>query len=334
VCELTEELIKAGAKTSGTVSSGGISACRVIVNPHGSESSYVLRCLNINFEQSCRCSQSFSMSTAKSSNTSSALGTLAAIALPVAVATIYCLFRRHYGPGSNGSSRNEKSKHTLRRNSTSHSNFTVIEEKATNAKVVANPQQVMGTWTSLGLEQPLVIAMVGLPARGKSYIVKMLVRYLKWNGYEAAVFNVGSYRRQRGLASADASFFSASNEDAHRLREEMAMHVLDSLYQWLHEPVEGSKGRVGIFDATNTTRARRLALAERAKRENVFLLFVESICDDEAVLQRNYSLKLNNDDYKKVDSKTAMKDFIERVQAYEKVYEVCSYSQLHDGFVG
>jgi hypothetical protein len=28
-------------------------------------------------------------------------------------------------------------------------------------------------WTALGLEQPLVIAMVGLPARGKSYLVKV-----------------------------------------------------------------------------------------------------------------------------------------------------------------
>ena len=31
------------------------------------------------------------------------------------------------------------------------------------------------SWTSLGFEEPLVIAMVGLPARGKSYISKMLM---------------------------------------------------------------------------------------------------------------------------------------------------------------
>lgn len=249
-----------------------------------------------------------------SSSSFSWFGTLTALAVPVTVAVVYAFVRRQ------SLSRNKPGS-PLRRNSISHSNFLVVEEKAANAKLIANPQ-VMGTWTSLGLEQPLVIAMVGLPARGKSYIVKMLVRYLKWNGYDAEVFNVGSYRRQRGLASADAAFFSADNTNAQKLREEMAMHVLDSLYSWLHEPVEGSKGRVGIFDATNTTRARRLTLAERARRENVFLLFVESICDDESVLQRNYALKLNNDDYKKVDQRAAMKDFIERVQAYEKVYEV------------
>ena len=76
--------------------------------------------------------------------------------------------------------------------------------------------------------------MVGLPARGKSYIVKMIIRYLTWTGYEAEVFNVGSYRRKIGLAGADSSFFDMKNKDANRVREEMAMAVQDSMYSWLH----------------------------------------------------------------------------------------------------
>jgi transcription termination factor NusB len=177
------------------------------------------------------------------------------------------------------------------------------------------------TWTALGLEQPLVIAMVGLPARGKSYIVKMIIRYLKWTGFECDVFNVGSYRRKIGLASADSNFFSANNPDAKRVREEMAMAVQEMMYSWLRES-EGSKRRVAIFDATNTTKDRRLALAQRARKEGVYLLFVESICDDAAVLQRNYHMKLKNDDYSQMDPKDALNDFMSRVQAYEKVYEV------------
>ncbi|KAI9027883.1 6-phosphofructo-2-kinase [Hyaloraphidium curvatum] len=42
----------------------------------------------------------------------------------------------------------------------------------------------------------LVIFMVGLPARGKSYICQKLKRYLSWMGFRTKVFNVGSRRRQ------------------------------------------------------------------------------------------------------------------------------------------
>ena len=37
--------------------------------------------------------------------------------------------------------------------------------------------------------------MVGLPARGKSYITRKLQRYLSWQQHEAKVFNVGNRRR-------------------------------------------------------------------------------------------------------------------------------------------
>ena len=78
---------------------------------------------------------------------------------------------------------------------------------------------------------------------------------------------------------------------------------------------------MAIFDATNTTRDRRQTLAQKAKNENCFLLFVESICDDPDVLARNYELKLQNDDYRDMDPGKARKDFMDRVRAYEKVYE-------------
>ncbi|KAJ5643136.1 6-phosphofructo-2-kinase 1 [Penicillium longicatenatum] len=41
----------------------------------------------------------------------------------------------------------------------------------------------------------LVIVMVGLPARGKSYITKKLARYLNWLQHDTHIFNVGARRR-------------------------------------------------------------------------------------------------------------------------------------------
>ena len=56
---------------------------------------------------------------------------------------------------------------------------------------------------------------------------------------------------------------------------------------------------MAFFDATNTTKARRAKLVERNRRERkeVSLIFVESLCDDLKVLERNYALKLQNKDY-------------------------------------
>lgn len=169
--------------------------------------------------------------------------------------------------------------------------FCIVEaDESSGSLEVDSP--LPGNWTALGLEQPLVIAMSGLPARGKSYVVKMIMRYLRWTGFECKLFNVGSYRRKMGLAAADSTFFSAGNSDGTRMREELAMAVQESMYEWLHEGNNSTsaKRRVAIFDATNTTISRRLTLAQKARKENVYLLFVESICDDASVLAQNYAV--------------------------------------------
>lgn len=60
----------------------------------------------------------------------------------------------------------------------------------------------------------LVIVMVGLPARGKSYITKKIQRYLSWQQHNTRIFNVGNRRRiAAGVANpADASPTSATDK--------------------------------------------------------------------------------------------------------------------------
>ncbi|KAJ1918446.1 6-phosphofructo-2-kinase [Mycoemilia scoparia] len=55
-------------------------------------------------------------------------------------------------------------------------------------------------------DHKLVVIMVGLPARGKSYIVKKLKRYLSWLGFNTKIFNVGDRRR---LVADDAAAVAA-----------------------------------------------------------------------------------------------------------------------------
>jgi len=165
-------------------------------------------------------------------------------------------------------------------------------------------------------DQKLVLVMTGLPARGKSYISCKLNRFLNWMGFKSQVFNVGNYRRSKLGGGHDYSFFDSSNEQSTNLRNELALCVLEDLLQYLK-----LGGLVGIHDATNTTKERRLKIKERCDKEKVEVLFIESICNDPIVLEKNISLKVNSPDYINMDPVAARADFLTRLRNYEKVYE-------------
>ncbi|KAK8806975.1 hypothetical protein WA158_003734 [Blastocystis sp. Blastoise] len=176
------------------------------------------------------------------------------------------------------------------------------------------------------LKHKTVMVMVGLPARGKSYIVKMLHRYLNWTGYNTRIFNAGDYRREQGFAGATADFFNDNNS----LRNLFAALALDDLFKFLLE----EDGDVGIFDATNTTRARRADILERCGHADLDVLFIESICNDKNVLNQNYEMKLKSPDYIGISRDVALRDFMKRVRQYEDMYEPldethdCKYSYI------
>ncbi|KAL8664172.1 MAG: hypothetical protein Q9202_003250 [Teloschistes flavicans] len=277
----------------------------------------------------------------------------------------------------------------------------------------------------------LVIVMVGLPARGKSYVTKKMARYLNWLQHDTKIFNVGEKRRvvagapSRPISAApsrptsfanllqmpsfdpesldhmlhhsrkaafnsptpaqvlingelpadplsatelpppaldapassevesslstdvangyiavsqdtdqlagnghnpiedhteqSANFFDPDNTEAAGLREQLAMETLDELLDFLlfHN------GSVGIFDATNSTLDRRKNIMTKIRQRagpELGVLFLESQCIDETLLESNMRLKLSGPDYKNQDPVTALADFKERVALYEKRY--------------
>jgi len=99
------------------------------------------------------------------------------------------------------------------------------------------------------------------------------------------------------------------------------MQTLTELIDWLVQDKSGTA--VGVFDATNTTMARRKAVidAVRERDTTVKVLFLESLCSDESVLESNYRLKLSNKDYIGMSAEAALADFKARVWKYEQVYE-------------
>lgn len=279
------------------------------------------------------------------------------------------------------------------------------------------------------LGSKLVIVMVGLPARGKSYVTKKLSRYLNWLQHDTLIFNVGERRRvaagkspsparftpvdkrkssvhndlvdsvrrlsvsvggpmndsskstdsgkpddentalpppvvptkilvngqeqeasprtQNGgrpvLSSIDdavksqkpeenaiqdepaesmdqtANFFDPKNQRAVKLREQVALDTLDELLIYILE--EG--GSVGILDATNSTMERRKAIVDHIRARagpELGVLFMESSCVDQGLLEANMRLKLSGPDYKDQDPSKSLEDFKRRVALYEKSY--------------
>ncbi|GBP81067.1 hypothetical protein EVAR_37193_1 [Eumeta japonica] len=130
---------------------------------------------------------------------------------------------------------------------------------------------------------PHVIAMVGLPARGKTYISKKLSRYLNWIGINTRVFNLGEYRRHATHAYTSHEFFRADNAEAMAIRQQCALSALKDVCDWL---VGG--GEVAVFDATNSTMERRELIRNIVVQKMGFkLFFVESICDDPGIIEQN-----------------------------------------------
>ena len=73
------------------------------------------------------------------------------------------------------------------------------------------------------------LVMVGLPARGKTYIARKIARYLSWLGYNTRTFNVGEYRRSQVGARQPASFFDPEDASKSEVREAIARRALDDL---------------------------------------------------------------------------------------------------------
>ncbi|KAI0479049.1 6-phosphofructo-2-kinase [Xylariaceae sp. FL0804] len=150
----------------------------------------------------------------------------------------------------------------------------------------------------------LVIIMVGLPARGKSYITKKLRRYLCWLQHDTTIFNVGNRRRINANFLSPVKNRQENPMDAPREAAEVTLNGADAIPDSPKEQpsnggvadhsakffdpknAEASKlreamamstldelldyllsggGSVGILDATNSTIDRRQRLFSHIK---------------------------------------------------------------------
>uniref|UniRef100_A0A667XDU4 6-phosphofructo-2-kinase/fructose-2,6-biphosphatase 3 n=1 Tax=Myripristis murdjan TaxID=586833 RepID=A0A667XDU4_9TELE len=165
---------------------------------------------------------------------------------------------------------------------------------------------------------PTVIVMVGLPARGKTYMSKKLTRYLNWIGMPTKVFNVGEYRREAVKNYSSYDFFKPDNESAVKIRQQCALAALRDVRSYLTD--EG--GQVAVFDATNTTRERREMILDFGSKNGFKIFFIESVCDDLDVIASNImEVKVSCPDYQDCNKTDAMLDFQKRIECYKASYQ-------------
>ncbi|XP_078276391.1 6-phosphofructo-2-kinase/fructose-2,6-bisphosphatase 2-like isoform X3 [Rhinoraja longicauda] len=173
-------------------------------------------------------------------------------------------------------------------------------------------------WASHMTNSPTLIVMVGLPARGKTYVSKKLTRYLNWIGVPTKVFNLGQYRREAVKSYKSYEFFRHDNEEAMKIRKECAIAALQDVKVYLTD----EHGQIAVFDATNTTRERRDLILNFARDNTFKVFFVESVCDDPEVIATNIKeVKVSSPDYAEVAQDQIMDDFLKRIECYQVTYE-------------
>mmetsp|Transcript_25591 Transcript_25591/g.52062 ORF Transcript_25591/g.52062 Transcript_25591/m.52062 type:complete len:494 (+) Transcript_25591:220-1701(+) len=170
----------------------------------------------------------------------------------------------------------------------------------------------------------LVIAMVGLPARGKTYIAHKLQRYLSFfHGAPTEVFSVANIRRKKFGADKPSEWFSPDHTEGEQARKDAREQAMAELREFLKAGME--RGRVAILDSTCATFERRSALVEQLRpilQSKSHIIFVESVCDDEAIIEHNIKeTKLHSPDYEGKDQAEAVKDFKQRIERYAANYE-------------
>ncbi|CAD6572445.1 MAG: hypothetical protein ASARMPREDX12_005224 [Alectoria sarmentosa] len=175
----------------------------------------------------------------------------------------------------------------------------------------------------------IVIATVGLPARGKTHLSVALARYLRWLGVKTRVFHLGDYRREHvgdGKDVPEDYFFVNASASTVLLRQKILKKCRDEIYQFLNH----ENGQIAIYDAVNPLSEGRRSLAKEFSKHEVETLFIESACDDEKIIEENVrSVKISSPDYIGWSSDAAVKHYLARMSAKIPHFETMEEPDLN-----
>ncbi|NXC41406.1 F262 bisphosphatase, partial [Penelope pileata] len=176
-------------------------------------------------------------------------------------------------------------------------------------------------WASYMTNSPTLIVMIGLPARGKTYVSKKLTRYLNWIGVPTRVFNLGVYRREAVKSYKSYDFFRHDNKEAMEIRKQCALVALQDVKAYLLE----ERGQIAVRLFPKLTRGGFTGVGGFLKSvslPSLQVFFVESVCDDPEVIAANIlEVKVSSPDYPERNRENVMDDFLKRIECYKVTYQ-------------
>lgn len=182
-----------------------------------------------------------------------------------------------------------------------------------------------------------LVCLIGLPACGKSTVVKQFIDFAKANtatekdeGIRVKSFNAGDIRRKHEQSSNRRFSFDMKDKNVQDEREKYAFEALKQLIDNLVE----DKIDIGVLDATNTTRARREGVFKETERRSkeahikIHTLIFEVRCTNRSLRRFNIDQKAKNKDYDKMPKEKAICDFLNRIERYESIYEPVTLGEI------
>ena len=167
-------------------------------------------------------------------------------------------------------------------------------------------------------KQSLYIAMVGLPARGKSTIATKLKESLMHDSVKTRIYNNGNLRRKIiRTNTSDARFFDPNNREGVAIREKIALLNIKRAQKFLNDG-----GQVAILDATNVSHERRENILSLLHDHPI--LFIECINEDEEILQASILRKIDMAEFGHLTREAAIQGFKERISYYHSIQKPLS----------
>ncbi|OWB84859.1 kinase activity protein [[Candida] boidinii] len=171
----------------------------------------------------------------------------------------------------------------------------------------------------------ICIVLVGKPARGKTNLSISLCRYLRWLGVKTKLFHMADYRREN-VGALPKNFFNPKpqDEEAFKVRKFLSGLVADDVTKFFN----AENGQIAIYDAVNGISSERIELKEKLEKQNIRVIFIESLIDNQFLLDRNIADAASSPDYIGWEGKKAVEDYKLRIEMVNSNYEEMSEENL------